>query len=523
MKNIVRAGLYILIGLVSVIAVGVLVMYLGHICPPQGPWPTPPWCAHAGESKAENGNQPVAVKSTAEDSPTQSPIPDLDYSILVSVPFWTEGDIYLGLDGQPAYSKLEPINSTLYHGTVSLPQDAEYYYSLGTEEQRSRSTYRADFPESYDAVVNWVSTPNPIEDYSLQKGITLGGSHWREDEYHNLDWALDMAEDYGVSHLLLIPTGYLYPDGQGHELKFVYFGDPLFTSDPRFTTAEWGYWGQSLSDDIIREIAGKARSKGFALVFKPHIDVWDGTSRGAIVPNAPELFFENYTAYITHQAALAEELDAELFVIGTELDDLAHTGGRLANRGVDVTGYWLEIIQRVREVYSGPITYSVSCFDICGGPAQIGFWNKLDYIGFEPYFAVTEKTDPTIEELKAGFIEKFNRWALPLAEQYGKDILLTEVNSYAFDGVNTDPIAMFTNPEDHPVDKLEQADYYEGLFQALLELPEIKGTYPWPFWLYMGEATDYDRIQAEKSGRRDNLTGVPAGQVLKKWYLGFAP
>lgn len=523
MRTTLRSVLLILFGLIGAIVIGVLVMFLGDICPPGGPWPMPPWCEPGAEPLAMSSDEPIPTMTTAPRGNTPTPAPDLEYSVLVSVPYWTEGDVYLGLEGQPAYAKLDQINSTVFQGTLSLPLGAEYYYSLGTEDQRSLSTYQAQFPEAYDAVVNWTSSPRPISDDSFQRGITLGGSHWREDEYHNLDWALDKAAEYGVSHILLIPTGYVYPDGQGHELKFVYFGDPLFTSDPRFTTAEWGYWGQSLSDDIIREIAEKARSKGFGLVFKPHIDVWDGTSRGAVVPNDVEAFFQNYTAYITHQAALAEELNAELFVIGTELDDLAHTDGRLARKGVDVTGYWQDIITRVREVYSGPITYSVSCFDTCGGPAQVGFWAELDYIGFEPYFAVTESADPTISELKAGFVEKFNRWALPLAQQYGKDILLTEVNAYAFDGVNTDPIAMFTNPEDHPVDKLEQAAYYEALFQALLELPYIKGTYPWPFWLYMGEATEYERILVEKEGRRDNLTSVPAGQVLKKWYQGISP
>ncbi len=523
MKQTLKSCLLVFAGLIAALILVVLAMFLVDFCPPQGPWPMPSWCESIVKPVEISAPASSATSTPAPEDSTPTPIPELEYSVVVSVPHWTEGEVYLGLEDQPVYHKLEKINPAMVQGKVILPQGTEYYYSLGSDEQRSLSSYQARYPEAYDAVVNWTSGPEIAGREDFQRGITLGGSHWREDEYHNLDNMLETAAEYGISHILLIPTTYVYPDGQGHELKFVYFGDPLYKTDPRFTTAEWGYWGQSLSDENIREIAQKAREKGFALVFKPHIDVWDGTARGAVVPNDVDLFFQNYTDYITHQAELAEELNVELFVIGTELDDLAHTDGRLARRGVDVTAYWQEIISSVREVYSGPITYSVSCFADCHGPAQVGFWPELDYIGFEPYFAVTNSTDPSLEEMKAGFIEKFDRWALPLAERYGKDILLTEVNAYAFDGVNTDPIAMFTTPEDHPVDKLEQAEYYEALFQSLEELPYIKGTYPWPFWLYMSEATEYERILAEKEGRRDNLTSVPAGQVLKKWYLQITP
>jgi len=536
MKKFLKSFLILVLVLPAFCIVGVIGLYLTHQCPPQGPWPMPPWCSTTDQGRTFLDSTEAAAQiqstvsltitagpNTPTDRPTPTPGPVIGYHVQVTVPYGSEGDIYLGYGNNPTYLKLDQVNQVTYQGDLEIGQGAVYYYSRGAAGKTSTTTYTADFPEAFDAVIDWKDSNTAISVPGFQKGMTLGGSHWRKDEYQNLDWALDTAIEYGVTHILLIPVAWVYPDQRGSELKLVYFEDPLYASDPRFNSAEWGWWGASLSDDQIREIARKAEDRGLKVVLKPHIDVWDGTSRGAINPADPEAFFANYTDYIVRYAVLAQEINADLFVVGTELDSVANSNGLFAKRGIDVTSQWRNVIDNVRKVYDGDITYSVSCFRSCGGPSQVKFWGSLDFIGFEPYFAVTGENDPTLAELKQGFVGNFNKWAEPLSEKYGKQILLTEVNAYAFDGLNTDPIAMFTNPEDHPLDKQEQADYYEALFQAVVELPYIQGTYPWPFWLYMGEKTEYDRILAEKDGRRDNLIAVLAGQVVKKWYLEIEP
>jgi len=518
-----KSGLVVILVLVGIVIVGLAGMYLTQLCPPQGPWPMPPWCASGSQEAIAINPTLTAAPAAPTAGPTQTPRPMIEYQVQVTVPYWTEGEVFIGVGDNPTLLKLDMVNEITYQGSLEIEQGAVYYYSRGTIESASTTTYQASFPEAFDAVIDWKDSNTVISIPDFQKGMTLGGSHWRKDEYQNLDWALDTASAYGVTHILLIPVAWVYPDQRGSDLKSVYFEDSLYATDPRFNSAEWGWWGASLSDDQIREIARKAEDRGLKVVLKPHIDVWDGTSRGAINPADPEAFFANYTAYIVHNAVLAQEINADLFVVGTELDSIAHSDGLLAKRGIDVTSQWRTVIENVRKVYDGQITYSVSCFGSCGGPSRIQFWDSLDYIGFEPYFGVTQDADPTLDELKQGFIGNFERWARPLAEKFKKQVLLTEVNAYAFDGLNSDPIAMFTNPEDQAIDTQEQADYYEALFQSIIDLPYIAGSYPWPFWLYLGEKTEYDRILAERDSYRDNLIGVLAGQVVKKWYLEIEP
>lgn len=64
------------------------------------------------------------------------------------------------------------------------------------------------------------------------------------------------------------------------------------------------------------------------------------------IPGTDQFFDKVYIPYILRMARLAEQMDVELFSVGTEL-------GKTLNN----TRKWKEVIRRVKRVYSGPITY----------------------------------------------------------------------------------------------------------------------------------------------------------------------
>ena len=65
MKQTLKSGLFILFGLIGVVIVGVLAMFLGEICPPQGPWPQPPWCQQRAEPQAVAQDEPIQTMTAA--------------------------------------------------------------------------------------------------------------------------------------------------------------------------------------------------------------------------------------------------------------------------------------------------------------------------------------------------------------------------------------------------------------------------------------------------------------------------
>ena len=68
------------------------------------------------------------------------------------------------------------------------------------------------------------------------------------------------------------------------------------------------------------------------------------------------------------------------------------------------------------------------------------FWEKLDFVGIDAYFPLTEKNDPTTEELIAGWqrhAEEIEQWLKQ--KQLDKPVVFTEIGYCSADGTNTQP------------------------------------------------------------------------------------
>ena len=100
-----------------------------------------------------------------------------------------------------------------------------------------------------------------------------------------------------------------------------------------------------------------------------------------------------------------------MFCIGRELDST------VIEREAD----WRRLIAKVRAEFDGPLVYSAN-FDSWDG---IGFWDALDFIGVSAYFPLSDRADPSLGELEAGW----DRALGPLeaaSKRWGRPVLLTE-------------------------------------------------------------------------------------------------
>jgi hypothetical protein len=142
----------------------------------------------------------------------------------------------------------------------------------------------------------------------------------------------------------------------------------------------------------IRQYAKELQHKGIKLMIKPQIWVWRGQFTGHISMDSEDqwkVLEESYSSFILMYAAIAEETNAALFCIGTELEKF------VINRPV----YWKILIQKIKKVYKGKLTYAANWDEF----KHVPFWNELDYIGIDAYFPLTAKKTPTIEEFEAGW------------------------------------------------------------------------------------------------------------------------
>jgi hypothetical protein len=162
-------------------------------------------------------------------------------------------------------------------------------------------------------------------------------------------------------------------------------------------------------------------------MIKPQIWVWRGEFTGNIKMTTEESWKElevSYAEFILEYAQLAEELNAEIFCIGTELESF------IKHR----PDYWTELIAQIKTKYSGKLTYAANWDEYQRTP----FWDQLDFVGIDAYFPVSAMQTPTVEDCIKGW-EKHKKTLKTFSEKLDRPILFTEYGYRSVDYTGKEP------------------------------------------------------------------------------------
>ncbi len=283
------------------------------------------------------------------------------------------------------------------------------------------------------------------------------------------------------------------------------FGWQKRHDSPRIVTVTDGrvLWGEA--DAGLETTARLARRFGIKTLLKPQIwlnESEDGKWLTSIEMRNEEewqRWFTDYREFILHYARLAEQAGIEALCVGAELR--ATVGKREAD--------WRRIIADVRAVYHGKLTYAANWYREF---EEVPFWDALDFIGIQAYFPLSEKENPSLDELKRGWrphleaIEEVHR-------KFGKPVVFTEI------GYRSTPDAA-VRPWEWPDRSFRpatddglalQAGCYEALFETFWPEDWFSGAYVWKW--YPGP-----RRTTRGPGRDFTPQGKPAESVLSRWY-----
>jgi len=122
---------------------------------------------------------------------------------------------------------------------------------------------------------------------------------------------------------------------------------------------------------------------------------------------------------------MANDNDSKLFNIGTELDA---TYGHEAE--------WRAVIAAVRAV--APNTKLFYGCNWYPNVTAVNFWDALDYIGVDAYYPLTDHINPTLEEVKAGWVPIMQTLAETSAK-FDKKVIFAEVGYASFDQAPISP------------------------------------------------------------------------------------
>ncbi len=178
------------------------------------------------------------------------------------------------------------------------------------------------------------------------------------------------------------------------------------------------------SDEHLEHAVHLAQSLGLKTELKLHF--LDPKNRGDVLagshyePKDPDAFFASYKKTVLQNAALAERLHVDIFVFATEM-------GGLITGNPEFRPYFVDLIDSIRKVYGGKLTIATQvsthvdgygspngprCLDRNDGrnwclssdeASFVTFWDKLDFIGIDPYANFTDKPDPTYDELVSAY------------------------------------------------------------------------------------------------------------------------
>jgi hypothetical protein len=229
----------------------------------------------------------------------------------------------------------------------------------------------------------------------------------------------------------------------------------------------------SASTPSVIHAIEEIHDNGMKVMLKPMVDLRTFEWRGTINPS--DEWFAGYADFINYWAEIAEDEGAELFSVGCEFKNT-----------VDWSEHWRGVIDGVRGLYSGQITYAANHDSY----QNVDWWDALDLIGIDAYFKLTNETDPTLGELEAawaGHASNIVSWLT--AEAYGLPVAFTEVGYRSMDGANTAPWAWWGDGE---VDLQEQLDCYQALLNTCWGESWWRGAFWWNWETdpYAGGPTD---------------------------------
>jgi hypothetical protein len=282
-----------------------------------------------------------------------------------------------------------------------------------------------------------------------------------------------------------------------------------FQDDEASTDIEQDFTLYSSQDSSVRHAIEYAKGLGMKVLLKPVINLRNGDPQSGIVPSSG--WYTSYNLFIDRYAAIAQQEGVDLFCVGSGLDGTES----------DATD-WQSVIQGVRSIYSGPLTYACDYLTY----QQLTWWNSLDLIGINAYFPLMSADDPnpTQADMDADWQTVANSLTSWLKTSgLKKQILFTEVGYQSTAGANDQPGSLLTSGGYDP-------QVQEYCYQALFDNCLVKSTANTTLWA--GPQTwfagvmwwSWDIANPNGGGPGDigyTPQGKPAQNVLQANYSGY--
>lgn len=214
----------------------------------------------------------------------------------------------------------------------------------------------------------------------------------------------------------------------------------------------------------------EAKKMGMSTMLKPQI--WVGRSWPGDIEMKDEkdwaTFFQNYYRWTRHYALLAEINELDSYCIGVEF----------AKATLAKEKEWRQLIQKLRGIYSGQLTYAANWGDEF---ENLKFWDELDFIGLNCYYPLSKNDNPSKRELRNAFNKILNK-VEEISNKYKKPLVFTEIGFRSVDGPWKNPHA---KEDGRRFNDAHQKLCYEVVLDGIKNRAWCKGILWWKWPSYM--------------------------------------
>jgi len=291
--------------------------------------------------------------------------------------------------------------------------------------------------------------------------------------------AVDPVLEVGATHVAVMPFGFV---------RSLSHPEVIYN-----TSRQWH--GETL--DGASQYIDVLHNNGLRVMLKPQLWIWRGEFTGHLEMESEAAWKEfetGYRRFILDYAQLAAQKEVALFCIGTELENFI----------VIRPKYWQQLINEIREIYKGPITYAANWDEY----KRVPFWAELDYIGIDAYFPVSELKTPTEQDARAGW-DRWKEEMSSVSRLSQRPVLFTEYGYRSMDFAGKEP--WLASRGEQKVNLDAQAHLLTALYEELWDEPWFAGGFLWKWFL------EHDR-----SGGPDNdrftPQNKPATLVVQYYY-----
>ena len=283
---------------------------------------------------------------------------------------------------------------------------------------------------------------------------------------------------------------------QSNYVALMPFGFIKELASPKITYNSNRQWFGETKVGLL-QYAKKFQKHQIKIMVKPQIWVWRGEYTGFIEMDSEEkwkVLEESYSEFILTYAKAAEEINADILCIGTELEKF------VANR----PDYWLELIKNIKKVYKGKLTYAANWDEY----KRIAFWGELDFIGIDAYFPLSDKKTPTVKEFENGWKPHKDEISR-IQKQFNIPIIFTEFGYRSLDFTGKKPWE--SNRVVASVNLQAQVNGLQAIYNQFWKEDWFAGGFIWK-WFHKHEQV------GGKNNNRFTPQNKPAEELLRKLY-----